>query len=237
MSEHQTQSIASIIKPPTGEVVISDADITISQRQKNIGFIAVGSADIFQCEITPDAQGIAYVEMNKSGKMGLEQGEDGVIATSSLAGCTGVAGFARRKDGSIATFVSHYDSMSQDGRLTGRDSPVNRDLYGFRYQSQREGVGLDSPLLYVVAYEQGEHQDPDYGKKVGAFKDWRYLDQINTTATQLGDNAQVLLLPYQISRGHTLASGRMDGVEGIFWNGVKVDFDSYLAPKETPASV
>ncbi len=237
MSEYQTQSVASIIKPPTVEAVISDADITRSLREKKVGFIAMGFADTFQREITPDAHGIAYVEMNKSGKMGLEQGEDGVIATSSLAGCTGVAGFARRKDGSIATFVSHYDPISQNGRMTGTDSPVNRDLYGFRYQSQREGVELDSPLLYVVAYEQGEYQNPDYGKKVGAFKDWRYLDQINTTVTQLGDNAQVLLLPYQMSQGHTLASGRMDGQEGIFWNGVKVDFDAYLAPKETPASV
>ena len=169
--------------------------------------------------------------------MGLEQGEDGVIATSSLAGCTGVAGFARRKDGSIATFISHYDPMSQNSKLTGTDSPVNRDLYSFRYQSQREGVELDSPLLYVVVYTVSEHHSPNYGQKAGVFKDWNYLDQINTTATQLGDNAQVLLLPYEMSQGHTLASGRIDGAEGIFWDGVKVDFDAYLAPKETPASV
>lgn len=125
--------------------------------------------------------------------------------------------------------------MSQNSRLTGKESPVNRDMYGFRHQSQA-GAELDSPLLYVVAYPVNEHHSPDYGQMAGVFKDWNYLDQINTTATQLGENAQVLRLPYQISRGHTLASGRMDGQEGIFWNGVKVDFDTYLAPEKTHAS-
>lgn len=237
MSEYQTHSVASIIKPPIGEAIVSEADITKSLREKNVGFVAMGFASRMQRELSPDARGIAYVEMNTSGKMELEQGEDGIIATSSLAGCTGVAGFARRKDGSVATFISHYDPMSQNGRLTGEDSPVNRDLYGFRYQAKQEGQELATPILYLVAYEQGEHQNPDYGKKVGSFKDWRYLDQINVTSTQLGEDARVLLLPYQMSQGHTLASGRTDGQEGIFWDGVRVDFDTYLAKTETPITV
>ena len=237
MSEYQTHSIASIIKPPTGETIINGDAITRSLRAKHVGFIAIGFVDRLQRDLQPDANGVAYVGMNKSGRMSLENGEDGVIATRALAGCTGIAGFARKKDGSIGTFISHYDPMSQNGRLTGEDSPANRDLYSFKYQFQGEGVELDSPILYVVAYTEIEHYSPDYGRKKGSFKDWNYLDQINTTATQLGNNAQVLLLPYRMSRGHSLASGRLGGEEGIFWDGVKVDFDAYFTPQNTVISI
>ena len=235
MSEYKTHNLASIIKPPTGEVVISPDAITRSLRAKDVGFIAMGFADRFQREVPLDEHGIAYVEMNKSGKLLLEPGKDGVIATSSLAGCTGVAGFAKRKDGSIAAFVSHYDPMSQNSKLTGEDTPVNKDLYGFRYQAGKDE--LASPLYYVVAYEAGEHSNPRYGQRNGSFKDWGYLDQINVTATQLGEDAQVLLLPYVPGQGNSLASGKTSGQEGIFWNGVRIDFDAYLATDTTSATV
>ncbi len=60
------------------------------------------------------------------------------------------------------------------------------------------------------------------------------MDQINTTIAQLGKNAQVLLLPYELnSQGHSLASGRMDGKEGIFWDGVYIDFADYIGDTVT----
>lgn len=237
-SEYQTHGVASIIEPIRGEVVVCETDITRSLQEKNLGAIAIGNfADKSQREIMPDEHGIAYVKMNSSGRMELEQCEDGVIATSALADCTGVAGFARRRDGSVAAFISHYDPMCQHSRLTGTDSPVNQNLYSFQYQSQRDGVELDSPLLYVVAYPDSAHHDLNYGQKMGVFKDWHYVDQINTTANQLSDNARVLLLPYQLmSKGHTLASGRVDGQEGIFWDGVRIDFEAYLAPEDSTAA-
>lgn len=104
MSAYRISSVGSIIQPPTGEVIVSDTAITRSLREKNVGCIAMGFADTLQREMTPDAHGIAYVEMNTSGRMDLKPGEDGVIATSALAGCTGVAGFASRKDCSLCDF-------------------------------------------------------------------------------------------------------------------------------------
>lgn len=233
--EYRVQNTANIIKPPSGEVIVTKENIIRSMREKNVGSVVIGFTDRTQKELSPDGGGIAYVDMNSSGRMTLEQGEDGVIATGSLAGCTGVAGFVRRRDGSIATFVSHYDSMSQNSRLTSNDSPVNSELYGFRYQAEREGLEQDSPILYLVAYPRIEHHSQDYGQKKGLFKDWNYIDQINTTVSQLGNEAQVLMLPYEMNQGHTLASGRVEGQEGIFWDGIKVDFDAYLSAGNTHA--
>lgn len=233
MSEYATKSVATIIQSPRGEVIVDPAAITRSLRSKDVGFIAMGFASGYQKEMQVDEHGIAYVEINKSGRLEIPQGKDGIIATNSLAGCTGVAGFAKRIDGSIATFVSHYDPMSQNSLLTGEDSPVNKELYGFRYQATKEG--LASHIHYLVAYPNSEHSNPEYGNRKGVFKDWRYLDQISMTAGQLGSTSEVLLLPYDQGFGHSLASGRVGDNEGIFWDGVQVDFESYLA-SQTPAS-
>lgn len=233
MSEYQTKNIASIIKPLTGETVVRPEIIQRSLRAKEIGIVAIGSADRAQKDLRPDANGVAYVDMNASGRMTLEQGEDGIIATSSLAGCTGVAGFARRDDGTIATFVSHYDTISQTHHFTHQDSPVNSQMFGFKYDS---GGELATPIQYLVAYDATTHYNPMLGDRSKSFDEWTYLDQIQNTASQLGDKAEVLLLPYQGGQGNTLASGKLEGQEGIFWNGVKVDFDAYFAPSNTPVS-
>jgi hypothetical protein len=235
MSEYATKSVASIVQPPQGEVVVDPVAITRSLRSKDVGFVAMGFTSGYQKEMVVDEHGIAYVDMNKSGRLEIPQGQDGLIATSSLAGCTGVAGFAKRLDGSIATFVSHYDAMTQNSLLTGEDSPVNEDLYGFRYQAGQEG--LASPVYHLVAYPKSEHSNPDYGKRRGAFKNWRYLDQINTTANQLGNSSEVLLLPYDEGFGHSLASGKTGDHEGIFWDGVPVDFNSYLGTQTSASSI
>ncbi len=234
-AEYATKSVASIIQPPHGEAIVDPAAITRSLRSKDVGFVAMGFTTGHQKEMAVDEYGIAYVDMNKSGRLEIPQGKDGLIATNSLAGCTGVAGFAKRLDGSIATFVSHYDAMTQSSLLTGEDSPVNKDLYSFRYQAGQEG--LASPIYYLVAYPNGEHSNPDYGKRNGAFKNWRYLDQINVTANQLGNDSEVLLLPYDEGLGHSLASGKVNDHEGIFWDGVPVDFGSYLRNQTAATSV
>ncbi len=237
MSEHAVTSVASVIRRPKGEITVHRDALTRSLRAKGMGFVAMGMANRFQEEKVVDETGIAIVNMNSSGRLGLEAGKDGLIATTSLAGCTGVAGFAKRSDGSTLQFISHYDTMSQNARITGKDSPINRDLYSFRYQATKTG-GLSGPILYLVAYDEGEHANPDYGTRRGTFKDWRYLDQIQVTATQLGQDAEVLLLPYSLNQeGHNLAAGRVDEVEGIFWDGVQVDFNNYLNKTVQPNAI
>ncbi len=234
MSEYVTKSVASIIQPPQGEVIVDPGKITRSLRSKDVGFIAMGFTSGYQKEMAVDEHGIAYVEMNKSGRLEIPKDKEGLIATSSLAGCTGIAGFAKRLDGTITTFISHYDAMTQNSLLTGEDSPVNKDLYSFRYQAGQEG--LAGPIYYLVVYPKSEHSNPDYGKRHGAFKNWRYLDQIAVTANQLGNSSEVLLLPYEAG-GHSLASGKTNNQEGIFWDGIPVDFSSYFGNQAQVASI
>ncbi len=192
--------------------------------------ITISYANPIQHEFQPDETGIAYVEMNSTGKMEINEEQDGLLVTSSLAGCTGVAGFAKRNDGTIATFVSHYDPLSQNYNFTKKSSPVNQDICCFHHQ---ETHNKDAPpeLYIVIGYEEGSHLNPLYGKKHGKFDEWHYVDQINTTAGQLrlhGGAANILFMPYTATLGHSLGAGRIDGQEGIFWDGQKIYFDSIL---------
>lgn len=227
--ENTSPSTASIIKQPTGTASIRQNSVFLSAREKmkDTSFIMLGYVKEPQATMRLNSHDIAYVEMNSSGRVSLEENETGVIATSGLAGCTGVAGFVKSRDGKIQSFVSHYDALSQNSRITRKDSPVNRDLYTFRYQVEKDDT--QSTPLYVVSYPASSCYDQDYGKQRGVFREWHYMDQINTTIAQLGKNAQVLLLPYELnSQGHSLASGCMDGKEGIFWDGVYIDFADYI---------
>jgi len=234
-AETKSPEIVSIISLPSGDLLPKSERIRNAAyaRGKDLGSVAIGFVQHPQEAMSPNDEHIAYVGMNQSGRMDVKPEEDGVIATSALAGCTGIAGFAERKDGSIATFISHYDTIAQNSLFTGKDSPANKDLYAFRYQAKDEE--LDGDRYYVIAYEKNEHNNPDYGQRQGVFKDWRYLDQLDTTATQLGENSKVIFLPYDQwdhgGSGHSLASGKSDGVEGIFWDGQKIDIDEMLKAK------
>lgn len=231
--ENTSLGTASIIKQPTGAASIRQNSVFLSAREKTKdSFIMLGYVKESQATMQLNSHDIAYVEMNSSGRVSLEKNETGVIATSGLMGCTGVAGFAKNRDGKIQLFVSHYDALSQDSRITRKDSPVNRDLYTFRYQVEKDDT--QNTPLYVVSYPASSRYDQDYGKRRGVFREWHYMDQINTTIAQLGKNAQVLLLPYELnSQDHSLASGRMDGKEGIFWDGVYIDFADYIGDTVT----
>lgn len=223
-TEARTGSILSPISP---DAVLSREDIRTAARSQSVGFVTVGYVPELQKDLEPDENGIAYVDMNRSGRMKLDAHKEGVIATAALSGCIGVAGFARHVDGTTLQFVSHYDPMSQHYLISGRESNVNDDLYGFRYNATRSGR-LASELIFLVAYDPLLCTASDYGQKQGEFKKWHCLDQISTTAERLGAVARVLLLPYDLSlEGHTLAAGRCNGVEGIFWDEEPIDFDKY----------
>lgn len=228
----QKSHLAEVTLPLSGDRVIDPADVQRSLIARNAGIVAIGSGDRSQREMQTDEHGIAYVDMNHSGRLKLAEGKTGVIATSSLAGCTGVAGFAKRADGGTAQFVSHHDAISQTWHFTRQDTPVNTELYGFRYYA-KDGSEIVGPLQYLVAFPATERSNPRYGQRQGSFEQWFYLDQIETTAAQLGPDAQVLFLPYSNGDGNCLAAGRTDDGEGIFWNGVRVDFAQYFPQGET----
>jgi len=223
----QSSRIAEITTPPRGERVITPDAIRRSWLSKEIGFAATGLADRGQAEMHLDENGIAYVDMNKSGRLNLEPGEKGLIVTSSLAGCTGVAGFAKRKDGSTAQFVSHYDAVSQTHHFTRKESPINSQMSGLRYEATRQDGELDGPIQLLVAYRESERANPLYRQRRGSFEEWTYLEQIEMTASELGADTEVLFLPYRDGDGNSLAAGRSDNSEGIYWNGVHVNFASY----------
>ncbi|HEX3568934.1 MAG TPA: hypothetical protein VHT70_04660 [Candidatus Saccharimonadales bacterium] len=205
-----------------GEPAIDLERVAKSALAQNPLCVSMGAHDRNQEIVEPDENGVGYVLMNHSGRLDLGPDEDGLVATGGLAGCTGVAGFAKRADGGTHQFVSHYDPISQEWAMTHNDSPINQHLYGQKYRaSQSELAG---PVQYVVSYGDTAIHSPDYGKRVGNFDQWHYLDQIETTISQLGPEAEIAVVPYGTG-GNVLAAGRIDGAEGIFWNGVPIDFD------------
>jgi hypothetical protein len=225
----ETSRIADINTMPQGERVIETDIIRHSLLSKDVGIVAIGSGDRTQRELRLDENGIAYVDMNKSGRLNLASGERGLIVTSNLAGCTGVAGFAKRKDGSTAQFVSHYDAISQTSHFTHEDSPINSQMYGLRHDTTSQGE-LEGAVRMLVAYPESVRANPNYGLRSGSFNEWTYLEQIEMTASQLGSDTEVLFLPYKNGDGNSLASGRTDQSEGIYWNGVLIDFADYIKP-------
>lgn len=226
MAESITDSIVVIDRPPQGEVVISQDIIHESARALDVGYIAVGFADKIQRELDVDERNIAYVNMNKSGRINVEPEADGVIATAALAGCTGVAGFSKNQDGSILAFISHYDAWSQNFQLTLQGLPANNDMWAFQHSAKKAGTDQDTYI--VVAYPDIAEKDPDYGRRRGNHKEWHYLDQIKATAGYLGGGTKVLMVPYVWPSEHTLASGRFEGREGIFWDGSPIDMEEIM---------
>ncbi len=208
--------------------IIRRAATTLDEQTGRIA--AIGFAES-QRERVVSPNSIEYVDMNQSGKAELLSGQEGLLATSALGECTGIAGFAKLKDGSIRLMISHYDAMAQNSQLTGKPSPAVNDMYSFRYTSELVDGRMASTdrfdKFYVVAHPDSVKSDPNYGDKRKIFDEWHYLDQIETTISQLGDRCRVIEIPYQLSdTGHSLAAGLINGSEGIFWDGVQVNFDS-----------
>lgn len=218
--------VATVSELPIAETIIPPELIRDSARAREIGFVAIGHTDRIQKQHEVDERSIAYVEMNKSGRITVEPGCDGVVATSSLAGCTGVSGYSRQKDGSIKSFVSHYDAMTQNYAFTHNDSPANGDLWTFKHETLT--ADPDGDTLIVIAYPRSVEREPNRGTRKGSHKEWHYLDQLETTAEYLDEGTEVLMLPYDMNSGHTLASGRINGEEGIFWDGMPIDFEAAL---------
>lgn len=219
----KSPNITVFERPPTGDVIIDTEDINASARVKRLGYAATrlakrrGSTDKSSAEST-----ISHVDMNNTGLRVVGRGEDGIVATSGLGGCTGVAGLARSSNGRLLSFVSHYDAVTQSSFFNGgRASPANNDIYSFLYECNSR-IAQSRPIV-LVAPSQNAYSNSKYGQRQGNFNQWYYLDQLETTARQISEQAQVILMPYDRTRAHTLASGRIHGQEGIFWDGVAVN--------------
>jgi hypothetical protein len=202
----------NFIAPPDGPVILPYERIIWSTRLVPQG----RGVDRTQRELTLDKHGLAIVTMDRSGRLALGPGEDGFVATASLAGCTGVAGFARRADGSMLQFTSHY------GPRPG-ESPINAHLHDFQRAVQESGE-LAGPAYCVIAYPEDE--ESRYESCAGKpFSQWRYTEQFKLTAGRIGADVRVLVLPYMVlsGAGHSLAAGREGRCEGIFWDGAWVN--------------
>lgn len=72
----------------------------------------------------------------------------------------------------------------------------------------------------------------------GAYETLHYLRRIEVAATQMRDHLKIILIPYEIhSYGHTLAAGRLNSKEGVFFDGVFIDTKlSFNTPEVKPDS-
>lgn len=206
----------------------------------SVSSAGIGIADRTFRESELPTGGVEYVDMGGNRCVTIPSGYEGVVATSSLAGCTGVAAFCEMPDGAIKAMVAHYDSISQSHHFTKQDSPLNNLLYTFKHE-----VG-EVPFQILVTYPEAVRHDSNFGSEQGHFDQWHYLAQIATTAAQLGDKVRVLFDPYHpvedsrcevgshLGLGRTLAAGKLHNTSGIFVNGKLVDFDYYLNPDFDP---
>lgn len=229
MSEHSFGAAASIVHLPEGRSVVSEEGLqgAAALRGYQPGPLQLET----RSDYPQTADHIAFVGARESGSLHLEPGKKGLLGTHSLAGCTGVAAFARHQDGSVDTLISHYGHRVNTRHYNPpQENPANQQLQNF-ISRVNEDVHKPPRVDVLVAYEAALHRDPDYGKRNGQFKDWEWLEQIVEVASGLSsDNVRVLFLPYK-ELGNTLAAGRRKGHEGIFWNGTHVDFNAYLSGK------
>lgn len=246
---HHTE-LASMITQPQGELIVPYDLVHSGQLTSGTSNVEVGVADMRQHRRELNENGIAYVDMNAAGRLLLKDGEEGLIATNSLAGCTGIAGFAKYDGGSLQ-FVGHFDRRSEaliiereyfdplraigSGRNimpppeSHRVIPSSYNLSEF-YKWAVEGGATEVDL--VVAY--GGHKEDFYA----LFGLGNYIVHHGNVTSSTEDNKPIkkmYLLPYDdVQRGHYLAAGRYEGREGIFWDGTKLDFESLGRPNMTP---
>jgi hypothetical protein len=236
MSELQVES-ASMIQPPVHLNRVID-ELEILEALRNSGTAdrpieELGSQERigdFQAERTVGVdERLIYVDMNDTLRVRLQPEQEALIATSSLGGCTGVAGFAEYSDGSALQFVSHWvpGHISYDFQGAPWAASVAQDIEHFDYAASK---GIPVEAVYLIAYPKEEHHDSRFGKRSGLFASWHPVDQLQVKAEQLAPSSRVLYFPYYNGEsGHTLAAGRRDGTSGIFWNGMHVDYDAYFS--------
>lgn len=243
MTVYRDARYASMLVPPTGEVTIPRDDLMVAALGSATTGLVVDVCDKKQ-PTREVVNGFAFVEMNSAGRLENGPEEDGIIFTSHLAGCTGLAGFARNEEGGTFQFVGHFAPAAErtiinksyweplhaigSGKTIMTPSPRNTvptpyNMAEFYDWVSKEGV---DQVQMLIAYGGRDHPYECFDVR-------HYFTTFNdavTCPTQVDKPIKrTLLLPYDDMNGSSLAAGRIDGEEGVFWNGVKVDFDVLVA--------
>ena len=161
--------------------------------------------------------------MNDSGLVRVAAGTEGKVWTDSLAGCTSTAGVARLADGSSVAYVSHFDPMvDRFQRTGGTSSPSERAIYSFTGMAAAHSPVVAARI--VVAYDQSNVHNPDYGNRSKPYDEWYFLDQLEVAGEQLGkrDNLEVVFVPYPSGTGESLGVDVSPNAEAIYFNGQAV---------------
>ena len=159
MSGEYTNTIASIAKPVTGEILVDPHIIS-----RWVGWEEPPFVPNFQ-DLSPDVFGVAHVGMDEQAgvfKIDGSSDKNSLAATSYLVGCAGAVGLARYTDGSIFTFVSHYSTGS---KTPEGDFPTGQDIKAFHESACQKApsvVGapgaLDGPVLYLYPTQNKTRQ-------------------------------------------------------------------------------
>lgn len=241
--EYREARYSSLLNPPVGEIILPGDDL----RARALGATAATYLEVNVCDKKQKklevVDGYAYVEMNTSGRIENKPSEDGIIFTTSLAGCTGLAGFASHEDGRTFQFVGHFAPAAErtiinqsyweplhaigSGKYIITPNPRNTvptpyNMSEFYDWVSKEGA---SSVQMLIAYGGRVHPYEFFDVR-------HYFTTFNQAVTSRTKTdkptKQTLLLPYDGDNCY-LAAGRVNGQEGIFWNGVRVDFDVLTA--------
>lgn len=244
MTKYTEAQYAFMVTPPVGEVTVPDDLIRKAMLSDNIGTTAiqVDKCDMRQKQIDIPPSGVAHVEMNASARAGLASGAEGLLSTSSLAGCTGLAGFAKHNDGRTSQFIGHFSPAAERVIINKAYwEPLHQIGSGKNIITPWASDTVPTPYnmseFYIWVTNNGASEVEmliAYGGRDRPYEpfDVRHYFVLHNTTIQSPTSSneppkRSLILPYE-GGNHSLAAGRIDGKEGIFWDGVKVDFDSYL---------
>ena len=173
---------------------------------------------------------IVHVGMNESRITLLAEGEGTGIGTTSLGGCTAIAGSAELSDGSVLAYVSHVDPLADQmdrfnygDRVTVGDSPSNRALVNFLAQAKLGGA---IAVKVIAVYDDTNKYHPDYGKRdERACDEWHFLDQVQNTLERAGPTVRYHERPYCGGASNsTLVCRRSQGDLVFEFDGQPVDF-------------
>lgn len=233
--------ITTMVHPPQGEVLISHELVRASGQVACSREITIEDVHAEQVNREPDSSGVAYVEMNSAGRLLLHSGQEGIIVTDSLAGCTGIAGFAELSDGQTAQFVGHFTPLSEDLIIQKEMfDPLRAIGTGKSILSRSPGYAIPTPYNLQNFYNWAKKENARRvemfvaygGRKEDFYRMFGLGNYILQTPAVVhppyNESVRIkrtLLLSYDgTQRAHFLAAGRIHGKEGIFWDGMQLDF-------------
>jgi hypothetical protein len=199
---HETKPSLGDIKMPGRSSRLHLGELAIPQSHVGGDVTIEFARNTAARELLLPEDGLVFVDMNDAALVKVPTGKSAQVYTKALAGCTGIAGLAKTKDGSFAG-ISHYDPMVDRWQREGGASPSEKFMYTFAGQARENA---SEAIELVVAYDKTHQFNPEYGEKLGAYDNWFFLDQLEAAAQYIGKDVTVTFLPYE-GDNHTLAVG------------------------------